>query len=44
MPTILLVVLLPLLFMSLLFLGFKILEISRVTSPLDFDLPIGRSR
>jgi hypothetical protein len=44
MPTIVLIVLLPLAFMSALLLGFKILEISGVTSPLDFDLPAGRSR
>ena len=44
MPTIVLIVLLPLAFMSALFLGFKLLEIAGVTSPLDFDLPAGRTR
>ena len=44
MPTIVLIVLLPLAFMSALFLGFKLLEIAGVTSPLDFDLRAGRTR
>jgi len=44
MPTLLLIVLLPLVFISALFLGWKALEIMGATSPLDFDLPSGRSR
>jgi hypothetical protein len=44
MPTLLLIVLLPLIFMTALFLGWKMLEIMGATSPLDFDLPSGRSR
>ena len=44
MPTVVLIVLLPLAFMSALFLGWKVLEITGVTSPLDFDLPAGRCR
>jgi hypothetical protein len=44
MPTVVLIVLLPLAFMSALFLGWKVLEITGVTSPLDFDLPAGRTR
>jgi hypothetical protein len=44
MPTVVLIVILPLAFMSALFLGFKALELSGVTSPLDFDMPVGRSR
>jgi hypothetical protein len=44
MPTLLLIVMLPLLFMSVLFLGWKVLEVMGATSPLDFDLPSGRSR
>jgi hypothetical protein len=44
MPTLLLIVLLPLAFMSALFFAWKVLEIMGATSPLDFDLPSGRSR
>ena len=44
MPTVLLTVLLPLVFVSALFVGWKVLEITGATSPLDFDLPPGRSR
>jgi hypothetical protein len=44
MPTAVLIVLLPLAFSGALFLSLKVLEIMGVTSPLDFDLPAGRSR